>query len=550
MFAQYTPGAHLSDDLFANKTAFVIVLNFPYYTLEQKLAQGPGWSRKEWAMARLGDAFTTRIPAEVTQKISTAFLEAGNYISEYNIFMGNLRTTDSKPMFPEGLKLISHWGLRDELRGQYGVSDGLSRQEMIYRVMCRIVDQTIPKCAINSPDVLWDPVANTVVSRKDGKPMEAKPENGERYGKFLATFQAIRLLDPYVPSMPTHIQRRFEQERQIPEKEVERLLQSVVTSPLAKQVGELLSRRLGRPLRPFDIYYNSFSAGTGITEAELDKLVKSRYPTIQSFQDDMPNILQKLGFSREKAEFVAARVVLDPARGSGHAMGAASRDDKAHLRTRFPADGMTYKGFNIAIHEFGHNTEQTFSLYGVDNYLMNGVPNTAFTECMAFLFQSRDLQVLGVAKEDPQARHLAALQDFWATYEIAGTALVDMRAWRWMYAHPNATPAQLQQAVLAIARDVWNSYYAPVLGEKDCTLLAVYSHMINDGMYLPDYPLGHIINFQLERYMEGRNLGTEMERMCRQGALTPNEWMKGAVGAELSTEPLLTATTEALKAIK
>ena len=34
------------------------------------------------------------------------------------------------------------------------------------------------------------------------------------------------------------------------------------------------------------------------------------------------------------------------------------------------------------------------------------------------------------------------------------------------------------------------------------TLLAIYSHMIDSFLYLPDYPLGHMIAFQIERQME------------------------------------------------
>jgi len=30
------------------------------------------------------------------------------------------------------------------------------------------------------------------------------------------------------------------------------------------------------------------------------------------------------------------------------------------------------------------------------------------------------------------------------------------------------------------------------------TLLAIYSHMISDQLYLPDYPIGHLIGFQVE----------------------------------------------------
>ncbi len=65
---------------------------------------------------------------------------------------------------------------------------------------------------------------------------------------------------------------------------------------------------------------------------------------------------------------------------------------------------MDYKGFNIAVHELGHNVEQTFSLYEVDSTLLQGVPNTAFTEALAFVFQARDLEVLGL----PGARRRGA----------------------------------------------------------------------------------------------------------------------------------------------
>lgn len=36
MFGIYSPGAHLQDDLYGNKIAFVVALNFPYYTLTEK----------------------------------------------------------------------------------------------------------------------------------------------------------------------------------------------------------------------------------------------------------------------------------------------------------------------------------------------------------------------------------------------------------------------------------------------------------------------------------------------------------------------------------
>ena len=86
-----------------------------------------------------------------------------------------------------------------------------------------------------------------------------------------------------------------------------------------------------------------------------------------------------------------------------------------------------------------------------------------------------------------------------------------MRVWHWMYDNPKATPAQLREATVEIAKDVWNKYYAPVFGVKDSPILAIYSHMINSGLYLPDYPLGHIIAYQVEAYFEKHPLAENMK---------------------------------------
>jgi hypothetical protein len=208
---------------------------------------------------------------------------------------------------------------------------------------------------------------------------------------------------------------------------------------------------------------------------------------------------------------------------------------------------MNYKGYNIAIHELCHNVEQTFSLNDVEFYSITGVPNTAFTEALAFTCQHRDLELLGLAGTDPQAGAMRALDAFWSTYEIGGSALVDMRAWRWMYANPQATPAQLREAVLTIAREVWNRFYAPVFGVRDVTLLAIYSHTINNVLYLPDYPIGHMIAFQVEAQMKkSGDFGAEFERVSRIGAIAPDLWMTQASGSPVGPEALVAATRQAL----
>jgi hypothetical protein len=195
----------------------------------------------------------------------------------------------------------------------------------------------------------------------------------------------------------------------------------------------------------------------------------------------------------------------------------------------------------------GHNVEQTFSLNNIDYTLLQGVPNTAFTEALAFVFQGRDLELLGLAKPSKEAQALRTINEFWATYEIAGVALVDMAVWHWMYDHPNATPAELKAATLNIAKDIWNKYYAPVFRKRDVVLLGIYSHMIDSFLYLPDYPIGHMIAFQIEEQMtKAGNVGTEFERMTTVGNVVPDLWMKKATGAPVGPEALLTATGRAL----
>ena len=408
---------------------------------------------------------------------------------------------------------------------------------------------------VNNPQVDWNPVTNEVrpAAQKDSdapapaRAAAAGPEPDTRYAILLKDFQAVRLADPYSPTAPTMIARRFDENRQIPEPRVRKMLEDVLSSPLAPRVARLIEKRLGRKLEPFDIWYSGFKPRGAYTEAQLDEIVRKRYPTADDYKKDIPNLLEKLGFSKEKAQWVARNIVVDPARGSGHAMGAARRADQAHLRTRVEKGGMNYKGFNIAVHEMGHNVEQTFSLNAIDHTLLAGVPNTAFTEALAFVFQARDLELLGLSKPGPQDRALTTVNDFWGTFEISGVALVDMGVWHWMYDHPNATPAQLKEATLQIARDVWNKYFAPIFGTRDVTLLAIYSHMINSFLYLPDYPIGHMIAFQIDRQMEkAGSIGPEFERMTTIGNVTPDVWMTRATGAPVGPQALLAETEKAL----
>jgi len=559
--AGYDPSAHVNDDLFANKLAFTVLLNFPLTTLAERLKDGQNWSRRQWAEARLAERFSKRIPADVNLAIGEASAQAAQYISQYNIWMHHLLDDRGNRLFPQGLRLLAHWNLRDEIKADYAdPKTGLAQQRMIQKVMERIVTQTIPEAVINNPHVDWNPATNEVrpaaVEDSDstttrGRNVSGDPEPNTRYAMLLKTYQASRKADPYSPTAPTLIARRFDENREIPEARFQKMLEDVLGSPLVARVAALIQKRLGRPLEPFDIWYSGFRSRGAYSETQLDEIVRKKYPTAEAYKTDIPNLLIKLGFSKEKAEFLASNIVVDPARGSGHAMGASRRADKAHLRTRVEKNGMNYKGFNIAVHEMGHNVEQTISLNEIDHTLLQGVPNTAFTEALAFVFQGHDLELLGLTRPDARSQATKTLNDFWGTYEIAGVALVDMGVWHWMYAHPDATPAQMRDATLQISRDIWNRYYAPIFGSRDVVLLAIYSHMIDSFLYLPDYPLGHMIAFQIEQKMEkSGSIGSEFERMAKAGNIAPDIWMKQATGAPVGPEALLAATRQALEDVE
>ena len=568
LFAAFDSGAHLNDDLYDSKLAFVALLNFPLTTLDERLGAGASWSRRRWAEARLvgrrgslvgasDGGIASRVPGPVKQQIAKASADSQAYVADYNLFAHHLVDGSGVRLFPKGTRLLSHWNLRDEVKSSYGRPDALARQRALQRAMERIVAQEIPLSAVNSPLVDWNPYTNEVhpapahaIEGGLAPPARADParEPDTRYAMLLANFHAVRAADPFTPTAPSAIARKFQVDREIPQQQLTAMLEEIVSSPLVARTAKLVAARLGRPLEPFDIWYAGF-VPPGRPEAELDAITRKRYPTAGAYAADMPRLLQALGFSPEKARWLADRIVVEPARGSGHALQSATRDDKPRLRTRVGPDGMDYKGYEIAVHEMGHNVEQVLSLHGVDHTLLSGVPNNAFTEALAFVFQSRRLELLGLPGPTEDQRRLEAIDDLWKTYEIAGVALVDVQVWKWLYAHPDATPAQLREAVVSIAKEVWNRWYAPIFGVRDVPLLAIYSHMIEEPLYLADYPLGHIIAAQLEeRFAKAGKVGPEFERMAIFGSLPPDLWMKNAAGAPLSTRALLDGASKALDA--
>jgi hypothetical protein len=550
VFASWSPFAHLNDDWFDNKLALILHLNFPYYSLDERNTKGFQWSDEENAAVNLGLNFASRVPSKVQQKANETATRTELYISNYNIYMNNIVDEKGEKHFPKDMRLISHWGLRDELKSNYvdRSETGLLKQKLLYELMLRIINQDIPQEFINTEGNDYCPSNNKFF--KNGKETAFERENDVRYAFLLEVFNAEKASDEYSPLYPDAIKRAFDQGLEMTFDEVETIFTTFLSASVNKEIGKYISNQLGRPLQAYDIWYDGFKTRSAISEDDLTAKTAKMFPNAQTLQKQLPEILQTLGYSKERATEICKYIAVDAARGSGHAMGAGMRSDISRLRVRIPETGLNYNGFNVAMHEFGHNVEQTVSMYDIDNYMNTGIPNTAFTEALAFIFQKRDLDVLGYAETNPDKQKMTTLDIYWGALEIMGVALVDMYAWQWMYANPDASPQQLKAAVIDIAKNLWNKYFAPVFGITDSPILAIYSHMISYPLYLAAYPVGHLIEFQLEQHLEGKNFAAEIDRIYRIGHRSPTVWMTKAVGSKLSAEAFIKAASEALGALR
>lgn len=184
--------------------------------------------------------------------------------------------------------------------------------------MERIVGQTIPRAVINNPTLDWNPFTNAVTpappeeieadAAKSPAPADSTPEPNIRYDKLRGNFLAVRGADAYSPAAPTEIARAFELRAEMPEERVKALLTEILSSPLVARIAQDITRRLGRPLEPHDIWFNGFVPRAAIGEAELHARTRARYPTAEAFARDMPRLLRDLGFPDERARYLAARI--------------------------------------------------------------------------------------------------------------------------------------------------------------------------------------------------------------------------------------------------
>jgi hypothetical protein len=538
-FANLNLANHLDEDMFKTKLAFAVLLNFPIRSFNEIIKNMDRYTRKEWACIRLAQKFISRVPSNVLQNITNVYSKASEYVYSYNIDLSKVIGEDGKTV--DNLKLISHWGLRDQIKIYYK-NNRTDKQRTIFKVMENVVKGLVPDEFINDKE---KHIYNPFTIEYNGKKVK---ETNSRYKNLLEIFKAHREEDKYYLMYQNYIERVFNLSREISFEDTERLLLDIIKNPVAKEIANIIERKLNRKLDPFDIWYNGFSDSS---EAHnLDEVVKQNYPDIDTFQKSIKDILIKLDFDEKEAEYLSSKIEVDPARGAGHAWGPKIKGEKAHLRTKLlDARYLNWQSFNTAMHELGHCVEQVYTLYDMDYYTLTRVPNTAFTEAFAFVFQNKSQEILGLKKE---SKHdlLSPIQTFWDTREIAGVALVDMYIWRWMYKKQKFTETQLREKVNEIAIDIWNKYYYPILKVKDTPILGVYSHMIFHGLYLPDYPIGHIIAYKIEKYFRKNSIGKNMKRMCKLGKITPLKWLREAISEELEVKSLIDDVKKSVEELK
>lgn len=566
LVATFDPAPDLSEEWYRQRVAFIALLNFERPSLRTMLDSGSEWSGDEWAAARVGQAFGPRIPRELGDRGRAIDHRANRFVDGFHVPVGGVVDADGRRPFEADKRLVAHWLIREAIVSRYGDPDGLPAQRAIAWVMRRHVDGTIPAALMEggtrgktrgesggdsrndsaSDPPPWDPAANTL----DGRAISVDQTIGPgRYAIMLDHFELARAYDRHYPMYPTALARTFELHREIETDTVEAVLIELLEAPVRRDLATAMVQRLGRPLESHDVYFHDL-AGRPSSD-DLDARVAERFPTVESVQAQLPDILRTIGFEPELADFLGSRVQVELARGAGHAVPPGMPEYGAWLRTNGRPGGLDWDGFEIGMHELGHNIEQLCSVHFVPRPMLQRVPNSACSEAFAFLFQSQARRIAGLADEAgvEAAGREATLRTMLDACQISGPALVELRAWRWMYSQPSTpTPEALRDTVLHLADEVWRTYYADHFGPDPYALLGAYQHMVGYPLYLSNYVLGHVMSEQVRAHVMERDLASETVRICGIGSLTPEAWLEQAVGTGLRPDALIDGAAAALAA--
>lgn len=536
-------------DPYKGKLAFFIKLNYPFYTYTEKIENAKRWNREKWAMVRLGDRYAQRQDPDFKADNEAEAKEFQKSIGKYFFRMDHICMSDGSFPFSKPLILHCHFGLRDNLKEEYTRQGGLKRHELTGELIEHILMGNVPKEFIQDTATRWNPWTNQLFKTDSGKLVEVDytNEGTKRYAGLLVSFRNRSSQDKLYPDGSTVISRTFENAN-LNIDSVETLIRNFLSDPVIPSVGRLIAKRLGRSLQPFDIWYSGFQSQSSFPANMLDSLTRKKYPNPRALQSDIPSILVRMGFPSSEANYIGSHTLVRPIVSGGYSDQPPMRGDTALLTTVFDSRGLDYKAFRIAMHELGHVVCGIYTTHEIDHYMLADVPTSGITEGIAEMLAYKNTEGLGLKQANiEEQKYLLALATVWYMVDLGGQALNEIETWKWMYAHPEASPETLRDAVLNISSEIWNAYYSPVFnGIKDQHILSIYNHFITGSLYLYNYFIGDAVMFQLyDQYMPA-NLAEGLKKACREGQTMPDLWMKHAVGRGISLEPLLKSAKEAV----
>jgi hypothetical protein len=538
-----------SYNAYTSGLAYFIKLNFPVWSLAEKQQMHAGWDRNQWIMSAIGSYYPGKMVVR-NSALGSKQSEFRRYMDTY--FFDMERIMDEKGNYPfhERLSLHSHRGFRDNTKEEYTKEGGFARQKLAGDILVKVFTGEVPFRFLSDTSTRWNPFRNelsVLEGRKLKKLRKYDTESDKRYEGLKNLFRIEQGVDSVYGDGSTYITRTFER-ASLTVGETEKIIEEFLSTPLTKDVGKLIAKKLDRKLYPFDVWYSGFQEQSFYSAAFLDSLTRARYPYPEALEDDIKNILVKMGFPEEEAIIIGDRVDVHAVVSGGYSGQPRIPGGKALLTTMFGADGLDYKGYRVAMHELGHVVCGVYCTYDVDNFLLAGVPTGGITEGFAEVMAYKNIEGLGLFPySEEEQNHLLALATFWYLYEMGGNALTDIRTWKWMYENPDASVNELKSAVLDISAQVWNSYFSENFGGiRDSHILSVYNHFITGDLYLFNYFLGGIVSYQLVDAFGRDGLAMGMKEASREGVTLPEIWMQKAVGSGFSLKPLFTGVDDAI----
>ncbi|MHC1733893.1 MAG: hypothetical protein AB9888_17920 [Bacteroidales bacterium] len=535
---------------YTSELAYFLKLNFPEWSLDEKRQMSTAWDRNQWIMNAIGGYYPGR-EVERNATLASKQSEFRRYIDNYFFDMHRIMDAKGNYPFSEVISLHCHRGLRDNTKEEYTKEGGFERQKLTGVVLEKVFTGEVPVNFLTDKNTRWNPSKNelyTIEGKKLKRISEYTCEDDLRYEGLKNLFNIEQAVDSAYGNGSTYITRTFENAN-LTVDETEKIIVDILESPLAAEVSRLVQRRLNRKLHPFDVWYSGFQEQSYYSAEYLDSLTRARYPDPGSLEDNIKDILMKMGFPEEEAFTVGASVNVHSVVSGGYSDQPPVQGGKALLTTMFGERGLDYKGYRVAMHELGHVVCGVYSTLYADNFLLAGVPTGGITEGFAEVFAYKNIEGLGLFPySEQEKKHLLALATYWYLYEMGGNALTEIRTWKWMYNNPDATVDELKNAVLGISAGIWNNYFSENFGgARDCSILSVYNHFITGDLYLFNYFIGGIVSYQLADAFERDELAPGLKESCREGATLPELWMQKAVGSGFSLDPLLNGVSSAVE---